>query len=214
VLEEYTLYRVAATVTPIHHATRVIHLSVVDSASGKVEFTKYSFALEDIDELAARLGGKKIAVTGTTGDDLDPRQTAVMGILQYMIGNTDFSITAEHNAEILLINGTMYPIVYDFDQAGVINPPYAVPDKSLGIRSVTDRLYRGMCVSDDTVLNVAADFRAQRPAVEAIYRNDMAPLIGANAVSASLRYFEGFYNDIANPSVVRRNIISQCRGSR
>src|SRR5438477_9110718 len=67
-------------------------------------------------------------------------------VFQYMIGNTDFAVTALHN--IVLIQdsvGVVYPVPYDFDWSGVISTPYAFPDSRLPIRTVRQRLWRGTC---------------------------------------------------------------------
>jgi hypothetical protein len=135
VIEEYNIYRLHALMTPVSHRTRMIRLTVVDSASGKTEFTRYAFAVEDVEELAARIGGKRVTQLGATADKLQPYQTALIGVLQYMVGNTDFSISALRNAELVEANGTVYPVAYDFDQAGVIAPPYVTPESKSGSKS-------------------------------------------------------------------------------
>ena len=53
------------------------------------------------------------------------------------VANTDFSFSARHNLEFVNKNGVIFPIIFDYDQAGVINTVYAVPDPSLGIQRVT-----------------------------------------------------------------------------
>ena len=213
VIEEYNLYRLHSLMTPASHLTRMIRLTVVDSASKKVEFTRYAFAVEDVAELAARLGGKRITLTRATVDDLQTYQVALIGVLQYMIGNTDFSIYALHNAELVGVNGTVYPIANDFDQAGVIAPPYAQPDPGLGIKSVTERLYRGWCVSPDTIARVLAGLREKRPAIAALYSDDIGKLISGNGARESIKWFDDFYSDMSNPRVVKSEILDKCRGA-
>jgi hypothetical protein len=214
VIGEYNAYRIHELFTPISHRTRLVQLTVKDSGSGKEAFTKYAFALEDIDEVAARVGGVKMALEGLNNEDLAPRQLALMGILQYMIGNTDFSFSARHNLEFISRDGTLYPIIFDYDQAGIINTAYAIPDASLGIRKVTDRLYRGLCVPPDTVLSVIADLKAKRPEIEALYKDDLGKLMGGMMASSATRFLNGFYSEIENPKNVQRNIIDQCAPAR
>lgn len=214
VVEEYNIYRLHALMTSVSHLTRLIHLTVVDSASRKGEFTKYAFAVEDATELASRVGGTQVRPSAVTADNLDAYQAALIGVLQYMIGNTDFSIYALHNAELVRVNGIVYPVANDFDQAGVIAPPYATPDPRLGIKSVRERLYRGLCVPRDTVLRVLSDLRDKRAAVVELYRDDIGKRIGGNGAAESIRWFDDFYADISSPDKVQSQILDKCQGAQ
>jgi hypothetical protein len=214
VIGEYNIYRIHELFTPISHRTRLIKLTVKDSASGKEAFTKYAFALEDIDEVAERVGGQKLAIPGLINSDLEPRQTALMGLLAYMIGNTDFSFSARHNLEFVNKSGVISPIIFDYDQSGVIGAPYAIPDPSLPIRSVTERVYRGLCVSPDTLRLVIADIKAKRPEIEALYKDEYGKLMGQGMASKATRFLAGFFEDIDNPRVLQREILAKCAIAR
>lgn len=210
-IEEYNLYRLFGLMTPVSHLARMIRLTVVDSASGRVQFTSYAFAVEDTKEMAARLGGERITKKVA---DLEPHQTALVGLLQYMIGNTDFSIDALHNVDLMRVNGAVYPVANDFDQSGVIAAPYAKPDPKLGIKSTTERLYRGVCVAPDTIARVLAELRDKRPAIAALYSDDIGKLISGNGASESIKWFDTFYTSMSNPQVVKSEILDKCRGTR
>ena len=213
VLGEYNVYRIHALFTPISHRTRLIKLTVKDSANGKEAFSKYAFAVEDIDEVAERLGGQKLAISGLMGNDLAQRQLALMGLLQYMVANTDFSFSARHNLEFINKSGTIYPIIFDYDQAGVINTAYAVPDPQLGIQRVTDRVYRGLCVPTDTIKAVLADMKAKRPEIEALYKDDVGKMMGPMAGYAT-RFIGSFFSDMENEKRVQKDIIEKCAPAR
>jgi hypothetical protein len=214
VVAEYNIYRIHSLFTPISHRTRLIKLTVKDSASGKEAFSKYAFALEDIDELAERLQGQKLAVTGLMTDDLAPRQTALMGLLAYMIGNTDFSFSARHNLEFVNVKGVIYPIIFDYDQAGLINTAYATPDPSLGIQRVTERVYRGLCVPPDTLKSVLAEIKVKRPVIEALYKDEVGQLMGGSMSGSATRYLGTFFSDVENERKVQRDIIEKCAPAR
>jgi hypothetical protein len=60
-----------------------------------------------------------------------------------MIGNTDWWIHRRHNVDLVeLADGSLVPIPFDFDYAGIINTPYAIPSPSMPIKSVEDRFSR------------------------------------------------------------------------
>jgi hypothetical protein len=214
VIEEYNLYRLHSLLTPASYLTRLIHLTVVDSASTTRRFTRYAFAVEDVQELAKRIGGKRITLAPKTADNLDLHQAALIGVLQYMIGNTDYSIYALHNAELVGVKGVVYPVANDFDQAGVIAAPYATPDPRLGIKSVTERLYRGLCVPPDTIARVLAELREKRPLITALYSDAVGTLIGARGTGESVRWFDSFYADMSDPRTVKSEILDKCRPAR
>ena len=214
VIGEYNIYRIHELFTPVSHRTRLIKLTVKDSASGKEAFSKYAFALEDIDEVAERLDGQKLAVSGLINTDLDPRQTALMGLLAYMVGNTDFSFSARHNLEFINKQGRIYPIIFDYDQAGVINALYAIPDPSLGTQKVTQRVYRGLCVPTDTLKAVIADIKAKRPQIEALYKDEYGKLMGGTMAATSVRFLNGFFSDVENERRLQKDMIERCAVAR
>jgi hypothetical protein len=155
-----------------------------------------------------------MVVTGLMSEDLEPRQTAAMSLLQYMVGNTDFSFTGRHNLEFVNVKGQMYPIIFDYDQSGLINASYATPDPQLNITSVTQRVYRGLCVPPDTITAVLADMKTKRSQIEGFYRDDVGKLMGGQAVAHALDYIGDFYSEMDNPKNVQKNILNECAKAR
>jgi hypothetical protein len=140
ILQEYQLYRIYQLLTPVSHKTRLLKFTYADSGSGKVRAKRYGFLLEEPSALAARLGGKVRDQRGALPGDLDSYQDALVGVFQYMIGNTDFSVSALHNMELFFKDdGTVFPIAYDFDFAGAVNARYAIPDVKLNLPNVRTR---------------------------------------------------------------------------
>ena len=74
----------------------------------------------------------------------------------YMIGNPDFSVSGRHNVKVLGLPGfgtegyTAVP--YDFDYTGLVNAMYAVPGENLGISSVRERYFLGLCRNDEAMV--------------------------------------------------------------
>jgi hypothetical protein len=131
-----------------------------------------------------------------------------------MVGNTDFSFSARHNLEFVNRSGVIYPIIFDYDQSGVINTVYSQPDPSLGIQRVTTRVYRGLCVPADTLKAVLADMKAKRPQIEGFYRDSAGAAMGNGMVNSSLRFLGGFFSDIENERKVQKDIIEKCAPAR
>lgn len=212
VLQELQLYRVYRLLTPVSHHVRLLRMSYADSATGKVEVTRYAFIVEDPAIMAKRVGGKVMDAKGATPDDLEPHAATVAYMFQYLIGNTDFSFSGLHNAELMAMpTGLNYPIAYDFDFAGAISAPYAAPDVSLPIKRVRDRLYRGFCQQNSVVPEVIRLFQEKKSEIYALYADEVGALMNPGKVKETLAYFDEFYATIGSPKETEKRILRECR---
>jgi hypothetical protein len=215
VLQELQLYRALRLLTPVSHAVRAIKLTYADSASGKKEVSRWAFVVEEPNDMAARLGGKMLKVQGAGPDDLEPYYSALVGVFQYMIGNTDFSLSALHNAELVaMANGEFVPVVYDFDFAGAVNARYATVDPKLGVRRVRDRLYRGYCVPRDVYPRVFTQFNAKKDSIYALYSDQIGKLLKPDIATETLKYFDEFYKTINDPKRAKEDIMDACTAGK
>jgi hypothetical protein len=215
VLQELQLYRIYRLLTPMSHAVRLLHVTYVDSASGKPLTTRYAFIGEEGGPMAARLNGRILKSKGATPDDLEPQADVVLGMFQYLIGNTDFALGALHNAEIVgQENGNFIPIAYDFDFSGAVNTRYATPDPRLGTRTVRERIYRGYCVPNEEYPKAVALFNAKKDSIYALYSDQIGKLLQPNIVKETLEYYDEFYKTINDQRALKRNVIEACLGGR
>jgi hypothetical protein len=159
------------------------------------------------------VGGKVIPTTGAGPADLDPHESALFGVWQYFIGNTDFSISALHNVALLARDTSYFPVAFDYDWSGAVNSRYAHPSPLLPqIRMVTQRLMRGYCAPAAEYEKVFALFREKKDAIYALYRDSLAAQMRPNVVNNTLKYFDDFYKTINNPRDAKREIIEACLG--
>jgi hypothetical protein len=212
VLQEFQLYRIYHLLTPVSHNARLLKLTYADSANGKVRAKRYGFLIEEPSAMAARLGGKILEQKGAVGSDLEPYQNTLMGVFQYMIGNTDFSVAGLHNVELFFTpEGNVLPVAYDFDFAGAVNARYAAPDAKLNIANVRQRVFRGYCNDPDSYAKVFALFKEKKPEIYALYQDEIGQLMDKGTVKETLRYFDEFYETINDPRSAKRSIIQSCR---
>jgi hypothetical protein len=211
ILQEFMLYRVYQVLTPVSSHVRLLKVAYADSATGKVENTRYGFFSEDPDQVAARNGGTVVKQKGATAQDLDPKQSAIAFIFQYMIGNTDFSFGGLHNSNLIRTStGDILPVAYDFDYAGAVNTSYAVPDPRLRIRSVRDRQFRGYCEFKDDYIKALDLFKAKKDAIYALYTDPVGQLLSPRSVKDAISYFDDFYKQIQTPKQAQREIFDEC----
>ncbi|MFN2567255.1 MAG: hypothetical protein ABR499_19845 [Gemmatimonadaceae bacterium] len=212
VLHEYAIYRMQALVTPVALHARLARMTYVDSASGKPVATRAAILLEDEDNLAERLGGRVFEVKGVPQRQLEPYDTFVMALFQFMIGNTDWSVPGLHNIQIIQTDSALTPrhfaLAFDWDFTGLVRARYAGPSPQLRIRTVRDRLYRGLCPSESDLARAIALFNEKRTAILAVY--DDVPGLDPRVARDGREYLEDFFRIINDPRRVRREIIGDC----
>lgn len=215
ILQEYQLYRVYRLISPYGHFARLVKVTYLDSAKRNQHAIRYGIMLEEPEGIAERTHGKIVKQKGAGPGDIDGYQHALVGLFEYMIGNTDWSISGLHNIELLMLpNGDLITIPFDFDYAGVVNTYYAVPDPMLAITTVRERLYRGYCSTEKDMARAVAQFKAMRPAITALYRDSIGTLLPSGTINETLRYFDDFFETINDSRRFRRQIVESCIGPK
>jgi hypothetical protein len=169
--------------------------------------THNALFLEHDNDVSHRLNGRDVSLPRIEFKDLDKESTNTMFLLEYMLGNTDYSIYALHNVVIVQDKKrTLFPVAYDFDMSGMVHPPYAIPDPRLHLRAVTDRLYRGPCRTVDE-MNTA---RRAVPVQEG--RHDLRRSISMKELNGSHKgemkdYIESFFKTIDKPESIKKTFV-------
>jgi hypothetical protein len=213
-LLEYSAYLVYNQLTPVSHRARLAMIDYVDD-SNKPITTRYGFFLEDIDDVAARNGMRSPPTPDRiSSSQLSPVDAARVGLFEYMIGNTDWSMRAGpagqgccHNSRLLTraAGGAYIPVPYDFDYSGLVNAPYAVsPD---GKSDVLKRRYMGYCKHNADVLALSAAWRSQRATLLAA----LAPVaLDESSRRRANGYLISFFNDIADDGKTSAKVLKAC----
>jgi hypothetical protein len=212
IAQEAQLYRVYNLLTHASHRARLVKVNYVDSASGKTEASRAAIFLEEADIVAARLGGPVLKLKGAIAENLDPHHDALIGVFQYMIGNTDWSISGLHNVELIgLPDGNVIPIPFDFDFSGVVDARYATVDPKLSVQRVRERLFRGYCVESEEYTKVFDLFKEKKDAIYGLYSDPTGKMVlRPKLVEETLKYFDEFYKTISDPRSAKREIINTC----
>jgi len=216
---EYLVYRSYAVIAEPALQVRLVRVRFQNSKKPGKDVVRYAFFIEDIGDAAARGGRAWLDIQSQRTSDLDATQLTVMTLFQYMVGNTDWSAVKGrsddrccHNVAVFGEKGgdlnTVLP--FDFDQTGLVNPPYAAPpDPSLGIQRVTDRKYRGLCEHNHQLPTAITLFNEKRPELEALFRRDELPY--QKERERALKFIAGFYDTINDPRKLEKKILSTCR---
>ena len=210
ILEEYLVYRTFNLLTDVSFRVRLARVTYADGADDDDPVVRYAFFIEEAEAMAERLGVLYQEFERASGNDFGVEEAVRVSVFQYMVGNTDWSVTNFHNTVALLNAARVYvPVPYDFDQTGLVYTRYARPYPPLGIRTVRQRLYRGFCRPDFDFSKVYAQFAAIRRDLEVLYTNQEG-LEEGNRRDA-VEYIDDFYEDIESPQRARNRLEEDCR---
>jgi hypothetical protein len=161
--------------------------------------------------MAKRNGGKLIMQTGGRLSDMEPGLLDLVGMFEYMIGNTDWSVYAIHNIRLVEVpdmGGFYLPVAYDFDFSGLVNAPYAIPDERLPIRRVRQRLYRGACRKVEEIEPTLALYRSKRDSIEAVF--SAIEGLEPNRLKDVKEYLGEFFDEIKDQKTFKRVLEYPC----
>ena len=220
-IKEFLVYRIYNLITEYSFRVRPMTIEYRDSDSKKWSLSRFSFLIEDIDDVAKRNDLKKLAVAKISYKTLDPVETSKLTLFQLMVGNVDYATNEGpeddsccHNTRLI---GTgdydtpRYSIPYDFDATGLVDAHYAYPPEALKLRNIRQRLYRGFCRNNDQLPQSVALFNTQKQEILDLFR-DQSQLREHNRKKA-IRYIEDFYRVINDPEKFKKQVVDKCRGS-
>lgn len=228
VLEEYAIYKTYQLLTDKSVRVRLVKIKYQDLQNVAYSTEKLAFFIENTKAMAARIGGNIIKNKDENKDKQDNKNDknnkeystqysdcnsfliTQMAVFQFMIGNTDWSISNKHNIYILKIpNQHPIAVPYDFDCSGIIDAPYAEPTPELGIENVTTRLYRGYYHSDAELCLVLNKFKTKRQAIDSLWNS--LPYHQAKRRQKAQNYIVNFYNIIQNKDSIQHYFIKRYR---
>lgn len=219
-IKEFLAYRIYNLITDYSFRVKPLVIDYKDSERDSKPITRFSFLIEDTDDVAKRNKLEKLEISKVPYKQLDPAETGKFALFQYMVGNLDWAATGGpddeeccHNAKIIgtsVEDKPKYVIPYDFDSTGLVNAHYAAPPKGLRVKNIRQRLYRGFCTSNEALPQTAELFRTKKPEIMALF-SENEHLTSSNRKKA-ISYLEDFYEVLDDPNRFQREITDKCRG--
>lgn len=218
-LLEYSAYRLFNVLTPKSFSVRLARVTYQDP-DGRTVTTKLGFLEENAKDVARR-NGLREAVAGDSVAlrRLSSHDAAMVAVFEYMIGNIDWSMNAGapgagccHNVKLIGEKGAeagLIPVPYDFDESGLVDPPYAPIPEALGLTDARDRRYRGHCLFNAEAQSAAADIVAHRAELLAVF-NERQELTEGSRRKATI-YLSAFFDQVAPPDGVSAKLLRNCR---
>jgi hypothetical protein len=211
VVKEWLVYKLYNIVSPKSFRARLVRLILNDEQHKKQTPPLFGILLEDESQVAERnnlvLVNRKLLRPEAT----EHKNFINMAVFEYMIGNTDWSVQYLQNIKLLAKDSTEIPLTvpYDFDHAGIVSPPYALPAEELQMSSVRERRYRGFCVGDISRFDqTIALFNSLKDQFYAVYTS--CSYLDAKSIRTITEYLDAFYKTINNPKEVKKEFLYPC----
>ncbi len=211
VLLEYLAYKMYNEITPLSFNVRLANMTYIDESGKRKPVNRFGFIIEDDDDMARRNGGEILKKAVFHQDSTEFDQITRLSLFQYLIGNTDWSVPALHNIRLVdrEDDDELWPVPYDFDFAGFVNAPYAVPPQNLPITDVRIRLFRGYCRSEEELQPHLDHFIANEDVIRSLI-DDLEPMQDKYRKRAR-SYVNKFYKIIKSERRTKKQILKSCR---
>ena len=210
VVKEWLVYKLYNLITPKSFRARLVRVSLNDDQKKKVLATFYGVLLEEEKQMAKR-NQQLLVNRRLRPENTESNTFMTMAVFEYMIGNTDWSVQYLQNIKLLATDSTAIPMVvpYDFDHAGIVNTPYALPAEELQMSSVRERRYRGYCIADMKRFDQAiAQFNQLKNDFYSVYTN--CSLLDPKYIKSTTAYLDDFYKTINDPKTLKKEFGYPC----
>ncbi|HEX7844775.1 MAG TPA: hypothetical protein VF476_03180 [Chitinophagaceae bacterium] len=211
VVKEYLVYKMYNLITPRSFKARLTKVSFDDSLRKKITGPFYAILLEEEESMAKRNKMTQVEPKMLRPHQAETEPFLTMAMFQYMIGNTDWSTQYRQNIKFLVSHPNDLPVTvpYDFDHAGIVNAPYARPAEELLMSSVTQRRYRGYCMTDLKPFEpIIAKFNKLKDEFYKLFTS--CAYLDAKEISKAIKYLDDFYETINNPKKFERDFSYPC----
>ena len=219
ILTEYLTYKTFNLMTDRSYQVRLARIDYFDTDIQEEYGTFSAFFIEPNENLEARLSATQVKDKFVLPSRMNHRDVCIADMFQYFAGNTDFSFFAGdgvdeccHNAKVFAVGDAadgLTPIPYDFDMSGLIYAPYAEPDPNFELRSVRQRLYRGIGVEHKILEDTMRLYLRKKKAVYALWEG--SGLLEGLQRKRVMDFIDYFYETFENQDRVHNRITKDIR---
>lgn len=210
-IEEFLCYRIFEHFSEASFKSALMRIEFVDLGRKEKSYTRYAFAIEDVDEMAERVGGYEYQPNAISEQALDTDQLALFTMFQYMIANTDWGIVNLHNLKTITdtVKRVLLPVPYDFDYSGFVDAAYAVPNEFCPIEDVIERYNWGKCLPEESVENARVIMLSKRDEIQEMITT--SPYLEERYAKQLSGYLDPFFEDLEDPKRINHIFCVNCR---
>ena len=211
IVKEFIAYKIYEILSPFHFKTRRLSIEFYDKTTrNKKTYLLKGFFIEDDDKLAKRFDSKILdrKIPPLAMDDFN---SVNLSYFNYMIGNTDFSSSHQHNGKLLFYDKKIIPIPYDFDLTGWVNPSYG---KGVINRLGFDfkkRKYIGFKREPKNFDKVRNHYLLLKEKIFILVNSFKSEFDSNYEFDSMLAYLKDFYRILENDKLYYRLLVSQAK---
>lgn len=202
VLREYLVYKMFNVITDTSFRVRLLRVTYIDTKKSRKPIIQYGFFVEPKNILAERINTIALNSMNLNQKYIVPEVIDRIAIFSYMIAHWDWSVPGQHNLLLLKsmkINSDELGLAvpFDFDLTGVVNAEYAVPSEALGLKTIRERRFLGMCLGREEFETRLKEFEAKK---EIIYKtvNDF-PYLSQKSKNDITSFLDQFFDQLEKP---------------
>lgn len=195
-LREYLAYGLYQQISPYSFRTQLLKVTYINAKKQHQKVVRFAFVVEDDAEFAQRMAMQECKNCFVPNpDSLDLKSENTVSVFQYLIGNTDWSISkGQKNVKYFkpLNGGKMVVVPHDFDFSGFVDAGYAIPATGTNIQSVKERAFLGFkaerAIWDETLSSYRQKQASMVQYIEAF------PHLDAGAKKEIIRFVNSFFS--------------------
>ena len=211
VLQEYLIYKSYNLFTDLSFRVRLLLITYRDANDPDYTIEKYGFFIENAEDVAKRNNGYLLDLNTVNTERINQDQLTLVSFFEYMIINTDWSMSIMHNVELVALDyfEPPYPVPFDFDWSGLINIPYEVPSISgMKIRE-PERIYKGVCRKKKEYKKIIDLFHSRKQELFDLYMD--FPYLDEQLKTQTLEELQIFYEILNDKYIFRVEFIEHCK---
>lgn len=214
ILKEYLAYRLYNILTENSFRVRLMRINYINTGKESKPLRQYGFAIEPVEILERRTGTTMVDLANPSRKYINRQNMDRCAIFNYMIGNTDWSVSNLHNILIMAMTepdsenlGMVVP--FDFDYSGFVFTNYAVPHESVPVESVRERYYMGFCRTELEFSSALKEFYDKKD--EFFMAINDFPYLNLRAKKQCVSYLNEFFSGFDKRNSILYELLSQCK---
>ena len=214
ILREFLTYKLYSIMTDTSFRVRLLSVDMIETQKQRKPVRQYGFFIEPVEMLAGRTSTTVISTMAINQKNIKDYSIDRVAIFNYMIGNYDWAVPNQHNVKVIKPlafdpSGLALAVPYDFDWTGLVNASYAVPADNVGIESVRQRIFLGICRPKETYKQDLREFVEKKEMFFKVI-NDF-PLLSRNSKQYMINYLNEFYGQIESKDDITNTFLNSCK---
>lgn len=209
VLKEYLGYRLYNKITDRSLRVRLGKINYSNPANSGKSIERYAFFTEHFDDIAARNEAVWSQEKSFNEEKVDLLSWDQVALFNFMIGNTDWSVVRERNILLLVTDdGRQYPVPYDLDMSGLVDPEYGGVSPRLDFRDPRQRYYLGFCHPQVDFPALFEEFTRHKDDMLELVKG--VPGIDFATAKTARSYLKKFFRILGSSGKRQQDIVEAC----